>query len=307
MKKRVKRMIKIGWERWWDPYYQGFAAQMAFFYILSIVPLIGVLSQALGVFDISLDYLRDLISQYVQLEVADILIKYLGETNGGFASVVMAVIAIWAASRAQFAMGRIANYTMTGGETTGEYFHERIRGLINLVIMLLTITFSLIVLIYGEPILEAIFGNFAGEKFLLALRWLVAVGLYFFTMCFTYYILPRKRIAFKNILPGAAFASIGLLAITWIYSKYMLMVSHYNILYGSFATIVALLFWFYFLAWVMWLGLFFNKCWVDAKTMEEYEELFGVEEYERLFAMLDEKEPEAAAQLDAGGEEKEGE
>ena len=287
MKKRIKRMVKIGWERWWDPYYQGFAAQMAFFYLLSVVPLVGVLSQALGIFDISLDYLKELIGQYAQLEVADILIRYLEASNGGFASVVMALIAIWAASRAQFAMGRIANYTMTGGETTGEYFHERVRGLIDLIFMLITIIFSLLVLVYGEPLLEAFFGTFVGENFLLGIRWVIAMALYFFMMCFNYYILPRKKVAFKSIMPGAAFASVGLLLITWLYSKYMLMVTHYNILYGSFATIVALLFWFYFMAWVMWLGLFFNKCWMDAKTMEEYEELFGVEEYDKLFEMLE--------------------
>lgn len=292
MKKRLQRMIKIGWERWWDPYYQGFAAQMAFFYLLSVVPLIGVLSQALGIFDISLDYLKDFIGEYVQLEVAEVLIGYLKASSGGFASVVMAFIAIWAASRAQFAMGRIANYTMTGGETTGNYFRERFRGLFNLLVMLVTIVFSLIVLVYGEIILKAVFGDFGGEKFWLGLRWLVAIVLYFLMMACNYYILPKKRVAFKNIVPGAIFASVGLLLITWIYSKYMVYVATYNIIYGSFATIVALLFWFYFLAWVMWLGLFFNKCWLDAKTMEEYEELFGVEEYEKLFEMIDKNEIE---------------
>ncbi|MCQ2551369.1 MAG: YihY/virulence factor BrkB family protein [Clostridia bacterium] len=281
MKKRFKNIFKIGYAKWWDPYYQGFAAQMAFFYILSIVPLIGVLSQVLGLFDISVDYLREFISQYVKFEVAEILTEYLQSSNNGFTGVVMALIAIWAASRGQFAFGRIANYTMTGGKTTGGYFKERFRGVLNLVIMLVTIVFSLVVLVYGEIILKTLFGDFVGDNFYLGLRWLVAIALYFLMIACNYYMLPSERVPFKNVVPGAIFASIGLLAITWIYSKYMVLVASYNILYGSFATIVALLFWFYFLAWVMWLGLLFNKCWIDAKKVEELETLFEESEEEK--------------------------
>ena len=53
-----KRLVKVGfhlWRQFDDPYYAGFAAQIAFFIMLSLVPTVIVVSQLLGVFRISID------------------------------------------------------------------------------------------------------------------------------------------------------------------------------------------------------------------------------------------------------------
>lgn len=267
-KERLKKAYDIGFETLMDPYYQGFAAQMAFFFLLSIIPLVGLLSQVLGLFDISLDYLRDFVSHYVKFEVADILTGFLEATSGGFSSIVMALIALWAASKAQFAMDRLTNYTLTNGQTTGMYVKERLRSFINIIILIFTIVFSLIVLVYGDFILKLVFGAFiheAGIDYIWGIaKWVVAAGLYFFMIAFNYYMLPSKRIPFKKILPGTVLASVGLLVITWGYSQYMVHVSNYDILYGSLASIVALLFWFYLISWVIFLGILINKCWYES-------------------------------------------
>ena len=42
-------MIILGIKQFSDPYYQGFAAQIAFFIMLSLVPTIIVISQLLGI------------------------------------------------------------------------------------------------------------------------------------------------------------------------------------------------------------------------------------------------------------------
>ena len=61
VKSRFGQMILLGIQRFQDPYYQGFAAQMAFFYLLSIVPLIIVFSQLLDVFSISTELIEELL------------------------------------------------------------------------------------------------------------------------------------------------------------------------------------------------------------------------------------------------------
>ena len=51
---RVKKMIVLGIQQFQDPYYQGVAAQLAFFMFLSILPTFILLSQVLGFFSLSL-------------------------------------------------------------------------------------------------------------------------------------------------------------------------------------------------------------------------------------------------------------
>lgn len=270
MREKLKKMFKIGYKQFLDPYYQGFAAQMAFYFLLSIIPLMGVISQVLGLFDISLDYLRELVSQSVKLEVAELLTDYLKSSESNITGIVMAVISLWAASKAQFALVRLTNYTLTDGRTTGRYLRERIRSLLNILVLIFTIVFSLIVLVYGDLILKIIFGPIIEEGGIDTIwqwaRWLVAMALYFLMVASNYYILPAEKVPFRKIVPGAIFASIGLLLITWGYSKYMTYVSNYDIIYGSLASIVALLFWFYCIAWVIWIGVLFNKCWIESEV-----------------------------------------
>ncbi|MEG2298399.1 MAG: YhjD/YihY/BrkB family envelope integrity protein, partial [Anaerovoracaceae bacterium] len=95
----------------------------------------------------------------------------------------------------------------------------------------------------------------------------------FFTIGYNYYFLPINRVRFKDLIPGTIFASIGLLLVTLFYSLYMNNLANYNILYGSLASIIALMFWFYLLSWVLALGILFNKVWADTKpgAIKEYD------------------------------------
>ena len=59
-KERLKKMIILGIAQFQDPYYQGVAAQLAFFLFLSILPTIILLSQLMGIFSLSLDGIQEL-------------------------------------------------------------------------------------------------------------------------------------------------------------------------------------------------------------------------------------------------------
>ena len=268
-------MILMGIAQFRDPFYQGFAAQLAFYFLLSIFPTIIVLSQLLGIFDISLEFLSDWAGQYLQQEqaAASILKNLLTYSSTGTMNVVFIVMAVWAGSRAQFSMARIANYTMTGGRTTGGYFAERFRAMKTIVFTLFTLTFALIILVYGEILLN-VFTNIIAETtggkveismIWLYLRWPAAMALYFLMVSYNYYMLPKVRVSYRNIIPGSIFGSVGMLAVTLGFMFFQTYIANYDILYGSMASVVALLFWFYFLAWALELGVLCNKVWADTR------------------------------------------
>ena len=274
-RERVKRMVILGFRKLSDPYYQGAAAEIAFYFLLSIVPTLILLSQLLGLFSISLDGIRDwLNTDMIRVEGADMILSLLDYSPSGVNSVFLAITAVWAASRAQFAMLRITNYTLTDGISTGKgYVRDRIRSLKTVVITVFTIGFSLVILVYGELILKLVFGIVAGseiaEKTWVMIRWPIAAGLYFLMRSYNYYVLPTHRVPSRAVVPGSIFASIGLMAVTWAYSIYTSVSSGYDILYGSFSNFVALMFWFYLLSWVLFLGVILNKVWWDSRFIPE--------------------------------------
>ena len=270
-------MILLGIQRMQDPYYQGFAAQMAFFYLLSVVPLVIVISQLLNVFSISTEVIEEILHQYAGGVIGESVKGWLEGSGTVTTNVVLIAIALWSSSRAQFAMTRITNYTMTEGRSTGKgYFRERFRSVFTILITIVSLAFALIVIVFGEKILTMVL---EGIEFMLgisyeisdlwkSLRWVFAFALYFLMVTVNYYIIPSERHKLKEILPGSIFATVGMLLVTLVYSKYTdfaLTEGNYNILYGSLATIVALMFWFYFISWVQCLGVMFNKLWIDTR------------------------------------------
>ncbi len=204
-----------------------------------------------------------LIEQYTGKEMYGMLEELFRFSSAGLGNVVFAVIALWAGSRASFAIMRITNYTLTEGQSTGRnYFIERIRAIKTMIITVLTISFSLIILAYGRPILEMIInilGIKNGEVYVdsiwMWLRWILGFALYFLMISYNYYILPTERVRFRKVLPGSIFAAAGMLIVTFIYSKYTGSLADYDLLYGALSSVVAIMFWFYFIAWVMCLGV----------------------------------------------------
>lgn len=271
--KRVKKMFVMIIAQFEDPYYQGVAAQIAFSLFLSIVPILILTSQLLGLFSLSLDEIRHWIGDNVSVEGADQLLSFLEDSPSGANNIFLAVLALYAASRAQFALMRVTNYTFTDGRITGQGFvRDRLRSIKTILITIFTVVFSLVVLAYGELIINLVFGAVIGEEISSAawilLRWPIASAMYFLMISYNYYILPSVRVRFRDIIPGSIFAAVGFLVVTYVYTIYISLSTNYDILYGSFSHIVVLMLWFWFLAWVMCLGTMFNRVWWATRSID---------------------------------------
>ncbi len=269
MESRKTRMLFLCIKQYRDPYYQGIAAQLAFFFMLSIVPTMIVLSQLLGIMDVSLDFIQEWIHKYVESEMADALGYLVDYKPVATTNVMLILMAVWAASRIHFSLIRVTNYTYSGGQDSGHFWRERVRSLLTMIITLFTMAFMIVILIYGETIFHRILGLFidasALEWFFNIFKWPVAAGMYFLMVSINYYILPKEKKKYRDILPGSIFSSIGMMVVTVGYSIYASHAVNYDLIYGSLASIVALMFWLYFISWVLCLGILVNKAWQDTE------------------------------------------
>ena len=273
-KERLKKMIILGIAQFQDPYYQGVAAQLAFFLFLSILPTIILLSQLMGIFSLSLDGIQELANINITGEGMKALEDMFSYRPSGANSLFLAVTALWGASKVQFSLIRVTNYTITDGKSTGEgYVKDRLRAIKTIIITLFTIVFSLVVLVYGPMLLKLVFGMVAGGELAdaawITLRWPLAAALYFFMISYNYYVLPSKKVPFRDVLPGSIFSSVGFLIVTYVYNIYSSKSINYNILSGSFSNIVALLMWFWFMSWVICLGITLNRVWWATRSVNQ--------------------------------------
>lgn len=69
-----------------------------------------------------------------------------------------------------------------------------------------------------------------------------------------YKFLPNRRDRLIRQLPGAAFAALGGLVISWIFSVYLDIFEGFSSMYGSLTTIVLIMLWMYFCMYSILLG-----------------------------------------------------
>ncbi len=267
-------IILLMFKQFKEPYYQGAAAQVAFYYALSIVPILILVSQVLGsIFNESIQAAIGWIVEATGGFGSEEIEKFLSYRTATATNIAFLLVVIWSASKAQFSLMRIANYSYSGGENTGEgYIKDRLKAMLNMILTLIAVIFGLITLVYGESILRLILEIVGVEKqsgeIWLIIRWPIAFVLYFLTVLFNFYTMPSKKWKILYHVPGAIFSSLGILLVSFGYSAYVENVANYDILYGSLASMVGLLMWFYIIAWVLFFGILFNKSWDEYEVIE---------------------------------------
>ena len=271
IKQKIIKMFILGFKEMQDPYYQGFAAQVAFYLMLSITPIIILVTQILGIFHISIDKALEFIEEYTGGQVSSLITKLFEFSSVGYANIIFLVIALWAGSRASFSIMRITNYTMSDGTSTGRnYFIERLRAIRTMFLTIIAIVFAIVILMYGDLILQAVLtalkidSSKVDDNIWLSLRWVMGGLLYFLMVSYNYWIMPTVRVTFKSIIPGSVFAAAGMLIVTRAYATYASSLANYDVLYGALSSVIALLIWFFLMAWVMFLGVLCNKVWWDS-------------------------------------------
>ncbi len=259
-----KRALKIGfhlWRQFDDQYYAGFAAQIAYFFFMASVPMLIVLTQVLGIFDVSMDFIREWLELHLSTEMGSVLQRLFSASSTALSSFFMILLALWASSSLAFSLSRLTTYTISYGRYRFSFFTERLKAIPIAALSILAVAVTLVGYVYGELIAKRILQNTYIEGLISGLKTPVLVMLFFIVILANYYLLPRIRVPVAAVLPGAIFATIGILIVTWCYSLYISRATNYNVLYGAFSNIVAMMLWFYLISWVLCIGMMFNKSW----------------------------------------------
>ena len=259
--KRFRKIIFHLWRQFDDQYYAGFAAQIAYFFFMASVPMLIVLTQVLGIFDVSMDFIKDWLEQHLSTEMGSFLEGLFRASSTAGANIFMIILALWASSSLAFSLSRLTTYTLSYGKYRFNFFSERLKAIPVAAASILVVAISLIGYVYGELIARRVLQNSFLLDLIGRLRTPLLGLLFFIVILSNYYLLPRIRVPVAAVLPGAIVATVGIMIVTWFYSLYTSRAANYNLIYGAFSNIVAMMLWFYLISWVLCIGMMFNKSW----------------------------------------------
>lgn len=237
--------------------------QLAYFFVLAIVPTITLISYEAALLNLSTDVLYDFIDSAFSSDIASMLLATSASYEKGIGFFLVVIIGYFIASNGPASI-IITSNTIYGEKQEG-FFKRRLKALIMTFVLVLLFIFMLIVPVFGTKIIELfkfvdLNSNVTDNVSMIItilqgpITWLI---MYFFIKIL-YTMAPNKKVRSKNVGYGALFTTFSWVIITYIYSYYINNLAHYSTFYGGLANIVILMFWFYLLAYAFTIGMALN-------------------------------------------------
>lgn len=267
----VKNKLKNNLEEFWEnftrvitrPEMAILPGQLAFFFVLAIVPSITLITYGASLLNLSTDIIFQFLSDAFSADIAGMLLNVTDTSVGGIKTFLLIIIGYYMASNGPASI--IVTSNTIYGEKQSSFLRRRIKSMIMTFFLVLLFIFMLIVPVFGNTIIDliqhvnlnsvitaritSVFNFLQGP-----ITWLI---IYFFIKVL-YTLAPNKQVKSKSVGYGAIFTSIGWILTTGIYSFYINNYAHYSTFYGGLANIVILMLWFYFLAYIFTIGMALN-------------------------------------------------
>ena len=255
------------WQAFRDGQLAGHCAELAYYFLFSVFPLLLFLSSLLGSLAGPESKLRLLLFRYLDRfspsgEVTELLRGTLDQataSHGGARMSLSLLVALWVASAGMVAMGRTLNSAYETEETR-PWWKRRLVAIGLTAGFAVLIILALIVILYGHHIGAALAvalgveSSFVGAWQLL--RWPLVLAFVLLSFDSIYNFAPDVGPAARRcwLTPGAVIGMGLWLAVTFGFRLYLYEMRGFATPYGSLTTVIALLLWFYLTALAIMVG-----------------------------------------------------
>ena len=239
------------------------AASAAFFLFLSLIPMLILLCSILPYTPIKEADLMLAVTELLPTTLDSFAITLIEEIYGKSATVISitAIATIWASSKGILAIMRGLN-SVNEVDESRNYFTLRAFASIDTLVLLLMIIISLLLMVFGNVLMQIIYNFIPGlellSKLFLYLRFFIVWSVLTLLFVLLYVWLPNKRPKAKTQLLGACFTSTGWIVFSFIFSVYINNFNAYS-MYGSLTAIIIVLIWLYAIMYIMLLGAELNS------------------------------------------------
>ncbi len=262
IRKRAKRLAAKTAKQWNDRDVEIYASSIAFYFFISMIPLLIILLQFLPALGLS------------QVELLAFIDRLIPETAHGFAATLVseaykssksalslsALFLVWSASRGTMALRRGLNNVYEEKETRPYPVLCLIA--IGYTAAMIVLFALMLFLIFAGPVshylmqqMPELFRNPVTIELRQRILMQISIVLIF---ALVYTVVPAGRRSFVRQLPGAFLVSVIWDVFSWAFSIYVRGYNAYTMFYGSLGTIALFLFWLYCCFFILLIGAFFN-------------------------------------------------
>lgn len=262
-KKRLKLFFKNFKSALFRPEMLVLPGQLAFFFILSIVPTITLIGYVAGLLNLSTDVIYNFLAKAFSSNVAKVLIVHPYKSLGAGYIITM-LFGFYFASNG--AASIIVTSNSIYGVENKPFIKRRIKALLMTFVIILLFIFMIIVPVLGNKITEMIayvnMKQSVTTKILQVFNFLKGPITWFIMFIFIkliYTMAPDKKTESRHTNKGAIFTTFGWVLSTNIYSYYITHFAKYDVFYGGLANLVVLMLWFFLLAYILTIGIALNQ------------------------------------------------
>ena len=264
----------------------GLAAQLAYYFMLSLFPMLIFILSLIPLFNIDQKSIINQIESNAPAQassiITNILTDVMSNANGGILSFGL-ILALWTASNGMTALMNSFNVAYDV-EDSRNFFVAKAMAIFFTLLIGITMPITLVLLTFGEQIGNVLFGPLGLDS---AVRWVfgllrtvLPVLAIFIVFTLLYTMAPNVKIKLKSVIPGALVATIVWILGTLAFGFYVSNFGNYSKTYGSIGGVIVLMLWLYITGFILILGaevnaIFHHRKVAKGKTPEEitYDEM----------------------------------
>ena len=233
--------------------------QLAFFVILSLVPIITLIGYGATYFGLSMDSIVGILNANFSKPIVDMILPIIGGKAIDIQLLIMFCTMFYIASNGADSIIIASNEIYNIKQSS--WIKRRIKAILLTFVIVALVLFVLLVPAFGNKIIDAV--DYFNIKSTLVnileilqgpISWLIM----FIFIKIIYTISPDKPLPSSGVNFGAIFTTTGWVITTAIYSYYINNFARYDIFYAGLSNIAVLMLWIYFLSYIFVIGMSLN-------------------------------------------------
>lgn len=244
------RMAKGFLNRTKEDHVGAYAAQTAYFLIMSFIPLVLFLATAVRYTPLTYTLIRQVIMGMVPENLQDFVLRIVADifTQSSAILPVSGIVALWSAGKGMQALVNGLN-TIYHVHETRNWIVKRIYSVLYTLLFVVALLVSLLALVLGNriqaiaagyvPWLGRMIGRIIGARTFLVFFVLLII----FTVL--YKVLPNRKATIRSQLPGALITAVAWSLFSYFFSIYFEVASNFTRTYGNLAAVLMVMLWLY--------------------------------------------------------------